>query len=81
MSRSRAAVTVAFALNGVLFASIFSRLPAIQDRTGTSDGELGLALLCSMLGLLCPSSARAPSWPAGAAGRWCWSARSATRRR
>jgi MFS family permease len=52
MSRSRAAVTVAFGLNGVLFASIFSRLPAIQERTGASDGELGLALLCSMLGLL-----------------------------
>ena len=52
MSRPRAAVTVVFALNGVLFASIFSRLPAIQERTGTSDGELGLALLCSMLGLL-----------------------------
>ncbi len=52
MSRPRAAVTVVFALNGALFASIFSRLPAIQERTGASDGELGLALLCSMVGLL-----------------------------
>ena len=47
------AITAVFALNGFLFGSIFSRLPAIQDRTAIGDGELGLALLCSMLGLLC----------------------------
>jgi MFS family permease len=46
------AVTAVFALNGALFASIFSRLPAIQERAGIGDGALGLALLCSMLGLL-----------------------------
>jgi MFS family permease len=51
-SRPRAAVTVIFALNGALFASIFSRLPAIQEQAGIGDGALGLALLCSMLGLL-----------------------------
>jgi MFS family permease len=49
---ARVAVTVVFALNGVLFASIFSRLPAIQERTDIGDGALGLALLCAMLGLL-----------------------------
>jgi MFS family permease len=49
---ARVAVTAVFALNGVLFASIFSRLPAIQERTDIGDGTLGLALLCSMLGLL-----------------------------
>jgi MFS family permease len=46
------AVTAVFALNGALFASIFSRLPAIQERAGIGDGALGLALLCAMLGLL-----------------------------
>lgn len=51
-SRARIAVTVVFALNGALFASIFSRLPAIQERAGIGDGALGLALLCSMVGLL-----------------------------
>ena len=51
-SRARVAVTTVFALNGALFASIFSRLPAIQDRVGIGDGALGLALLCAMLGLL-----------------------------
>ncbi|HZC13685.1 MAG TPA: MFS transporter, partial [Thermoleophilaceae bacterium] len=51
-SRARVAVTAIFALNGALFASIFSRLPAIQERTDIGDGALGLALLCAMLGLL-----------------------------
>lgn len=49
---ARVAVTVVFALNGALFASIFSRLPAIQERTDIGDGALGLALLFSMIGLL-----------------------------
>jgi MFS family permease len=51
-SRARVALTAVFALNGTLFASIFSRLPTIQDRTELGDGALGLALLCSMLGLV-----------------------------
>jgi MFS family permease len=50
--RARFAITVVFALNGALFLSLFSRLPAIQDRTGISEGRLGLALLCAMVGLL-----------------------------
>ena len=50
--RARVAIAAVFALNGTLFASIFSRLPAIQDRTELGDGALGLALLCSMLGLV-----------------------------
>jgi MFS family permease len=52
MSAPRVAVTAVFALNGALFASIFSRLPAIQERTDIGDGALGLALFCSMVGLL-----------------------------
>lgn len=52
MSPARAAVTVVFALNGLLFGSLFARLPAVQERTGIGDGQLGLVLLCSMLGLL-----------------------------
>jgi MFS family permease len=50
--RARFAITAIFALNGAMFASAFARLPAIQDRAGISDGQLGLALLCAMLGLL-----------------------------
>jgi len=52
MTRVRVAITVIFALNGVLFASIFARLPAIKERAGLSAGALGAVLLCSMLGLL-----------------------------
>ena len=69
MSAARVAVTAVFALNGVLFASIFSRLPAIQERTDIGDGALGLALLCAMLGLLATRSWRAGSWRDSAAGR------------
>jgi MFS family permease len=50
--RARWAITAIFALNGSLFASAFARLPAIQDRTGISEGQLGLALLLAMVGLL-----------------------------
>jgi MFS family permease len=50
--RARFAITAVFALNGSLFATFSARLPAIQDRTGISDGQLGLALLCAMIGLL-----------------------------
>jgi MFS family permease len=50
--RARFAITAVFALNGSLFASLFARLPAIQERTASSEGELGLALLCAMIGLL-----------------------------
>jgi MFS family permease len=50
--RARFAITAIFALNGSLFLSLFARLPAIQDRTGIGEGELGLALLCAMIGLL-----------------------------
>lgn len=52
MRRARFAITAVFALNGSLFATFSARLPAIQDRTGISDGQLGLALLCAMIGLL-----------------------------
>jgi MFS family permease len=50
--RARFAITAVFALNGSLFATFSARLPAIQERTGISEGQLGLALLCAMIGLL-----------------------------
>ncbi|HET8822823.1 MAG TPA: MFS transporter [Thermoleophilaceae bacterium] len=52
MHRARFAITAVFALNGSLFATFSARLPAIQERTGISEGQLGLALLCAMIGLL-----------------------------
>ncbi len=52
MRSVRYAITAVFALNGLLFASLYSRLPAIQERTDIGDGQLGIALLCAMLGLM-----------------------------
>ncbi len=45
-------MSVVFAGNGVLFASLFSRLPEVQERLGLDEGELGLALLGAPVGLL-----------------------------
>jgi hypothetical protein len=41
----RAGVTVVFFVNGALFASWASRIPALSDRVGATTGALGLALL------------------------------------
>ena len=48
----RAAVTLLFFLNGVIFSSFFARLPAIKSDLGASDGELGVALFFATLGLV-----------------------------
>ncbi|MFF5565372.1 MFS transporter [Streptomyces sp. NPDC012623] len=45
LSRSRAALTVFFALDGFLFAGWVVRIPAIKQQTGASASDLGLALL------------------------------------
>jgi MFS family permease len=50
--RHRAAVTVFFAVNGVAFASLFSRMPDLQREHGLSDGMLGLVLLAGALALM-----------------------------
>ncbi len=46
LSRARTAVVVAFAVNGLAFASFISRTPAIRDALGLSSAQLGLLLLC-----------------------------------
>ncbi|HEX4108569.1 MAG TPA: hypothetical protein VHX88_10565, partial [Solirubrobacteraceae bacterium] len=43
--RARAGVTLVFFVNGALFASWASRIPALSTRAGASNGVLGLALL------------------------------------
>ncbi|MGR8011984.1 MFS transporter [Streptomyces hypolithicus] len=45
LSRLRTALTVFFALDGFLFAGWVVRIPAIKEQTGSSAGDLGLALL------------------------------------
>jgi fucose permease len=46
----RAAVSVVFFLNGLVFANWVTRIPAVSDRTQASPGQLGLALLCIAVG-------------------------------
>ena len=48
--RARTAVVVAFAANGLAFASFISRTPAIRDALGLTSGQLGLLLLCLSCG-------------------------------
>jgi hypothetical protein len=48
----RAGVTAVFFVNGALFASWASRIPALSDRVGASTGQLGLALLAPAVGAL-----------------------------
>ncbi len=55
VERARIAVALVFVLNGLVFASWLSRLPAVRDALELSTGRLGLLLLClsagSVLGL------------------------------
>ncbi|WP_370864899.1 MFS transporter [Nocardioides agariphilus] len=60
LDRARSAVATAFVLNGLLFATLFSRVPDLRERLDLSNAALGLLLLSvsagSLLGL--PSSGR-----------------------
>jgi MFS family permease len=48
----RAGITVVFFVNGALFASWASRIPALSDRVGATPGTLGLALLAPAVGAI-----------------------------
>lgn len=50
--RAAGAVLAAFALNGFLFASWVSRLPAVRDALGLSPAQMGLLLLVGSFGSL-----------------------------
>ena len=70
IGRTASAVSVVFAGNGVLFASLFARLPEVQARLGLGDGELGLALLGAPSGWWRPVAGRRLDHPRRlAAGR------------
>jgi Major Facilitator Superfamily len=47
---ARAGITVVFFINGALFASWVSRIPALSDTVGATPGVLGLALLAPAAG-------------------------------
>lgn len=44
--RARTAVVIAFAVNGLAFASFLSRTPSIRDALGIATPQMGLLLLC-----------------------------------
>jgi MFS family permease len=48
--QARGAVTAIFFLNGLVFGEWAARIPAVRDRVGLSDGELGIVLACAALG-------------------------------
>ena len=50
LERARVAVALVFVLNGLVFASWLSRLPAVRDALELSTGRLGLLLLCLSAG-------------------------------
>lgn len=50
LRRARVAVTVAFTVNGLVFASWISRVPALRDAFGLSGAQLGVLLLCLSAG-------------------------------
>lgn len=50
VERARVAVALVFVLNGLVFASWLSRLPAVRDALELSTGRLGLLLLCLSAG-------------------------------
>jgi MFS family permease len=48
--QARGAVAAVFFLNGLIFGSWAARIPAVRDRVGLSDGELGIVLACAAIG-------------------------------
>ena len=48
--QARSAVTAIFYLNGLIFGAWAARIPAVRDRVGLSDGELGIVLACAAVG-------------------------------
>ncbi len=60
VERARVAVALVFALNGVVFASWVSRLPAVRDALGLSTSSLGLLLLTLAVGSILGLPASGP---------------------
>ncbi|WP_374229537.1 MFS transporter [Nocardioides sp. cx-173] len=65
---SKRAVAAAFAVNGVLMASLVSRVPALRDRLDLDNGALGLLLLAIAAGsvLSLPTAGRLVEWSSAA---------------
>jgi hypothetical protein len=68
---ARAGITVVFFVNGALFASWASRIPALADRADAATGVLGLALLAPALGALVAMSVAGTLLPGRSSRMFC----------
>ncbi len=50
LARARTAVAIVFVANGLVFATLFSRVPDLRRALGLGNGELGLLLLAAAAG-------------------------------
>ena len=68
LTSSKRAVAAAFVLNGVLMASLISRIPDLRERLDLDNGSLGLLLLAIAAGsiLSLPASGRLITWTSAA---------------
>ncbi len=71
---ARAGITAVFFVNGALFASWASRIPALSDRVGTTTGVLGLVLLAPALGAVLAMPLVGRLLPGRSSRRFCRSA-------
>jgi hypothetical protein len=55
--RARWAISLIFFINGVIVASWVPHIPAVKQRLGIGDGQLGLLLLSMAVGAVCALSA------------------------
>ncbi|MEN9324756.1 MAG: hypothetical protein RL414_510 [Actinomycetota bacterium] len=52
VNKARTATTVAFIINGFLVGAFIARVPDFKEILSITDGQLGLTLFCSSIGLL-----------------------------
>jgi predicted MFS family arabinose efflux permease len=69
--RTRAAITVVFFIDGALFATWVSRVPALATRTHADSAELGLALLGPAVGALVAMPTIGRFLPGRSSRRFC----------
>ncbi|MGF1645731.1 MAG: MFS transporter [Kineosporiaceae bacterium] len=60
LRRARTAVTVPFVVNGMVFASWISRVPALRDAFDLTGAQLGMLLLCLSAGAVAALPAAGP---------------------
>lgn len=60
LRRARLAVTLVFAVNGLVFASWIARIPALRDTFDLTGTQLGLLLLCVSVGAVAALPASGP---------------------